>query len=144
MKKLIFISLLFLSIRINAQKYALLDTRISHPVTFANEVTTSDKMNGLFPVEKKELRRFVGALEEINKQLLTTGPMGEAKQYKIGCTTFKGLVVPAADNERLDYVITSSCDNVAISMHLSNAKRSNRSNAYFIKTWIKYIERAMK
>ena len=49
-----------------------------------------------------------------------------------------------AAGERIDYVITSTCDNVKISMHLSDAKLSNESNAFFIKTWIKYIETAKK
>lgn len=144
MKYFFLITLIFGSINIKAQKYVLLDTHIYLPVSYANTITTADKIKGLFPVEKKSLKEFINALEEINKQLAIKGHLGEAKQYKIGCTKFTGLVVPATGNDHLDYVLTSTCGNILISMHLSNAKRSNAGNAYFIKTWIKYIKSSIK
>lgn len=135
---LILVFSLFL-ISAKAQKYALLDERLANPVAYADHVTQTDKFNGLFPVEKKLLPQFIKALQEISKKLTTDGPMGYAKQYQIGCTKFKGLTVSSASGDRLDYVITSNCDNLSIAMHLSDAKSSNAANAFFINTWIKYI-----
>ena len=130
--------------QISAQKYVLLDKRIYKPVTYANTITSADKFNGFFPVEKKNLKQFVKILDEIEKKLSGGVHLGEAMQYEIGCTKFSGLTFPSATGDRLDYVLTSNCDNVVISMHLSDAKLSNHSNAFFIKTWIKYIKSFMK
>ncbi|KAA9040686.1 hypothetical protein FW778_01200 [Ginsengibacter hankyongi] len=127
-----------------AQKYALLDQHIAEPVKYANAVTTADKLDDLLPVEKKRIPEFLKALKEIESRLTSTPPFGKVKQYEIGCIKFNGSVITLAAGERIDYVITSSCDGVRISMHLSDAKLSNKSNAFFIKTWIKYIESYVK
>jgi hypothetical protein len=135
------LAIIFLvSVNCKAQKYALLDQHIAQPITYANTVTTTDKFNDLFPVEKKNMKQFVDVLKEIDSKLSSKGNMGEAKQYEVGCAKFVGRTVSLASQERLDYVLTSTCDNIKISMHLCDPKISNASNAYFIKTWIKYIE----
>lgn len=139
MKKFLLLGFSFFFIGAKAQKYALLDQRLAKPVTYSDHVTQNDKFSGLFPVEKKLLPQFISALQEIAQELSDERLIGKPKQYRIGCTTFKGLTVPSASGERLDYVITSRCDNVVISMHLSDANTSNPGNAFFIKTWIKYI-----
>jgi hypothetical protein len=140
MKYYLLAIIFFVSVNCKAQKYALLDQHIAQPVTYANTVTTKDKFNDLFPVEKKDIKQFVDVLKEIDSKLSSAGKMGEAKQYEVGCAKFVGRTVPLASQERLDYVLTSTCDNIKISMHLCDPKISNASNAYFIKTWIKYIE----
>lgn len=144
MKYFLLFTLIIGSLHIKAQKYVLLDKRIAQPVTYSNTITSADKFNGLFPVEKKTLKQFVATLEDIVKKLSIIGQLGEAKQYEIGCTRFTGLTVPFSKGDRLDYVLISTCDNVRISMHLSDAKITNASNAYFINTWIKYIKDSMK
>lgn len=126
------------------QKFALLDKRIAQPIIYTDHVTQIDKFNGFFPVEKKQLPMFLKALGEISKKLSTQGPIGEAKQYQIGCTKFTGLTITLAKGDRLDYVITSNCGDIKISMHLSDAKISNANNAFFINTWIKYIKNSGK
>ena len=83
-------------------------------------------------------------LQEIENKLSSKGALGEAKQYEIGCAKFAGRTVRLASEERLDYMLTSTCDNVKITMHLCDAKISNASNIYFIKTWIKYIQSYIK
>ena len=139
------LALLFLgTMKINAQKYVLLDKRIAQPVTYSNKVTSADKFNGLFPVEKKDIKAFIKALEEIARQLSIHGTIGEVKNYEMGCVKFTGLKIPLAKGDRLDYVLTSTCDDVKISMHLSDAKMSNENNAYFIHTWLKYIKNGVK
>lgn len=142
MRKLLVLIFTILTISGNAQKYALLDKQLAKPITYTDHVTQNDKFNKLFPVEKKLLPKFIAALEEIVGKLSSEGPIGEVKQYRIGCTTFKGLSVSSESGDKLDYVITSKCDNVIISMHLSDAHSSNSNNAFFIKTWIKYISSA--
>ena len=134
---------LFLSTS-HGQKFVLLDTKLAQPVTYSDHVTQTDKFNGIFPVEKKLLPEFMKALEEISQKLSSHEPIGNAKQYQIGCTKFKGLTVSLASGDRLDYVITSSCGGIKISMHLSDAKSGNAINAFFINTWIKYIKSSGK
>ena len=128
----------------NAQKYILLDKALSQPAFYSNKITVAEKFKGFFPVEKKEIGRFIGALEEISKRLSSKKLSGKAKQYQFGCVRFKGVEIPLASGDRLDYVLTSTCDNVKITMHLSDAKINNENNVYFINTWIKYIKNALK
>ncbi len=144
MKYFLLVFFCFGAINTNAQKYILLDEHLSQPVTYSNKVTSTDNFNDLFPVEKKILPQFIKTLEEIVAKLSAKGHLGEAKQYEMGCTKFAGLTVPLVTGDRLDYVLTSNCDNVKIIMHLSDAKISNASNAYFIETWIKYIKSYIK
>lgn len=127
-----------------SQKYILLDQHLTKPVIYTDHITTENKFNDLFPVDKKSLNLFVTALEEIAFQLKHGVHSGNAKQYKIGCLEFTGIIVPVENETRLDYVITSNCDNVKIAMHLSDAKLKNSTNAYFINTWIKYIRNTRK
>lgn len=140
MKYFLMIALFLGPVLLHAQKYVLLDKRISRPVTTTNEISSQDKFNGLFPVEKKKLKEFVNALQEIDKQLTLKGAGRTAKNFEVGCAQFTGNIVSLEKEERLDYVLNSTCDNVYISMHLCDAKISNASNSYFIKTWIKYIK----
>lgn len=144
MKYFLFFLLLFVAAKIKAQKYALLDEHFAVPVKYSNTITSNDKFNDLFPVEKKMLPQFIIILEEIERKLSSKEALGEAKQYEMGCIKFTGIIVPLATGERMDYVITSNCDNVKISMHLCDAKLKNAMNAFFIKTWIKYIQGYLK
>jgi hypothetical protein len=144
MKFFLLFFIFFAAVNCKAQKYALLDQHLAQPVTYANKVTPTDKYNELFPVEKKMLPIFIDVLQAIEDKLSTKRPFGAAKQYEVGCAKFTGITVPLASEERLDYVLTSTCDNVKISMHLCDAKISNGSNIYFIKTWIKYIQSYIK
>jgi hypothetical protein len=143
--KYFLLSFLLIGVQLtNAQKYILLDTHIAQPVGYTNTITSADKFNGLFPVEKKNIKQFIKALEEIAKSLNSTEPLAAAKQYEIGCVKFTGVIVSLAKEQRLDYVLTSTCDDIKISMHLSDAKITNRSNVYFINTWIKYIKSSIQ
>lgn len=144
MKFILLFSFLLAAFYTNAQKYVLLDKRIAQPVAYSNTITSADRFNGLFPVEKNSMKQFVNALEEIAKMLSVSGTMPKPKNYQIGCAKFTGHIVQLGTGERLDYVITSTCDNIKISMHLSDAKLRNASNAYFINTWISYIKSAGK
>jgi len=144
MKFFLLLFIFFASIDCKAQKYILLDEHLAQPVTYANTVTSANKFNDLFPVEKKLVIQFIDVLQEIENKLSSKKPLGEAKQYEVGCAKFTGITVRLVSEERLDYVLTSTCDNVKISMHLCDAKISNASNLYFIKTWIKYIQSNLK
>ncbi len=130
--------------RSDAQKYILLDKAMAQPAFYSDQLSVSEKFKGFFPVEKKELGKFIAALEEIATRLSSKKISGEAKQYQIGCTKFKGDAFPLARGERLDYVLTSNCDGVKVSMHLVDARINNENNAYFVNTWIKYIKNAVK
>ena len=127
-----------------AQKYILLDKAISQPAYYANKIHVSDRYKGFFPVEKKDLTKFLEILEEISQRLSSKKITGKVKNYKLGCIELNGIAFPLASGERLDYTLTSTCDNMKISMHLCDAKLSNGDNAYFINTWIKYIKNSQK
>lgn len=127
-----------------AQKYVLLDKAISQPAFYSNQILVSEKYRGFFPVEVQYLSKFVEALKEIAHRLSSGKITGKAKNYQFGCAELNGVAFPLASGERLDYVLTSTCDNIRISMHLCDAKLSNEDNAYFINTWIKYIKNAQK
>ena len=81
MKKLLLFILLFSAVVTKAQKYVLLDQHISEPVMYTNTVTSEDKFNGLFPVEKKLFPEFLKALEEIENKLSSKPPFGKIKEY---------------------------------------------------------------
>ena len=144
MKYVFLILILCIVNQTKAQKYILLDQAISQPAFYSNQVTVSEKYKGFFPVEKKDIPNFLKALEEISARLSADKTDGKAKNYTIGCTQFRGTAFPLSKGERLDYILTSTCGGVDVSMHLVNAKLSNEDNAYFVDTWIKYIKSAMK
>lgn len=135
---------LFLFFNCSAQKYVLLDKTMAQPAFFSNKITISEKYKDFFPVEKKELHKFIKALEQIYKRLSENKISGKAIDYHVGCTEFTGKAFPLAVGERLDYVLTSTCDNMKVTMHLVDAKFDNADNAYFLKAWIKYIKTEIK
>ena len=143
-KTLLLIFLCSVTAVTEAQKYVLLDQHIAAPVEYSNTITSADKFNDRFPVERKLVPEFLKALEDIQNKLSSKPPFGKVKDYEIGCIKFTGRAIMLATGERIDYVITSTCENVRISMHLSDAKMSNKGNAFFIKTWIQYIKSYVK
>jgi len=128
----------------HAQKYVLLDESISQPAVFRDHLTQMEKFKKFFPVEVKDVPEFVKVLQEIADRLSEKKVTGSAKNYKVGCTEFTGKVFPLASGERIDYVLTSNCDGVKVTMHLCDARLSNANNAFFVKTWIKYINSTTK
>lgn len=141
MKYLIFTSFLFFgTFKGNAQKYILLDKTMAQPTFYTNQLSMTEKYKGFLPVESKDIQKFIEALQEISKRLSSKKITGKAKQYQVGCDKFEGTVIPAASENRFDYVITSNCDGLKAYMHLCDAKLNNENNAYFINTWISYIK----
>ena len=135
---LVFILCLFF-IKINAQKYALLDKTMSIPVSYANTVTVTDQYRNLFAVEKTKINEFLVALAKIQDQLLKKN-IPESFNFYVGNTRFSGIKVSLSKEERMDVTLTTDCGNQKITMHLIDAKVSNASNAFFIKTWYGYIK----
>ncbi|HXR83992.1 MAG TPA: hypothetical protein VN722_06765 [Hanamia sp.] len=132
------------TIQSKAQKYILLDKTFSQPAFYSNTISVSEKYRGFFPVEKKNIDEFLKALEEIAERLSEKKITGKAKNYQMGCTEFKGTSLSLATGERLDYMLISTCDDIKVSLHLVDAKINKENNAYFVKTWIKYIKNALK
>lgn len=144
MKYIYFFSLIFFAAtNTSAQKYVLLDKHMANKPKFSNSVSSTDKFENYIPIEKKYLPGFVKSLEEI-ATLLSKNGKGNAKEYTFGCVKIKGQLVPLQSGNRLDYVITSSCENTNITMHISDAKMANKNNYFFINTWIKYIKNNLK
>ena len=139
MKKFLFIILLVTTYQCHAQKYILLDTKISASPFYSNKITPKDKIKGFFPVEKKDISKFLAVLEEISVEL-SAKKNARAKNYLIGCIKFRGITFNLANGPSLDYTIISTCDGIKMQMHLCDGKLSKADNAYFVNTWIKYIK----
>jgi hypothetical protein len=127
-----------------AQKYILLDESISEAAIYTNHLSELENYKKFFPLEVKDVPQFLNALNEIAQRLSEKKAKGPAKSYKVGCAQFIGKVFPLASGERIEYVVTSSCEGKSITMHLCDAKLSNADNAYFVNTWIKYIKNSVK
>ena len=134
----------FLAFMTNAQKYVLLDETISQPIIYTNHLNQMEKYKKYFPVEVKDLRQFLEVLQKIAHRLTENSLTIPAKDYNVGCAHFKGRVFPLTSGERIDYILTSNCENIKIVMHLCDAKLTNANNAYFVNTWIKYIRQNIK
>ncbi len=126
-----------------SQKYVLVDKRMSVPVSYTNTVTLEHSYKNLFPVEKDKINQFIAEVEKIGVMLSSKNKVEPFDLY-IGKTRFVGVKIPLVKEERLDVVLTSDIDGTKITMHLSDAKISNASNAYFINTWVKYIKGYLK
>ena len=145
MKYFLLIFFVLINTVCSAQKYALVDKQLSLPVIYANTMTVQDNYKGYFPVEKNKLNEFVVEVEKIGKLLNDPKkPKPETIDFNVGSTTFHGLRVPLAAEERMDIVISTDYGVSKTTMHLSDAKLSNAKNAYFINTWLKYLRSYIK
>lgn len=144
MKIIYFFAFLFSwGLKGHAQKFILLDKRMVTQPKFSNTITLQDKIHNLIPIEKKYLPELVKSLEEIS-ELLKKNNLGKPKKYEFGCDRLIGDVVHLQGGDRLDYVLTATCNNINIEMHLSDAQLENKNNLFFINTWIKYIKNNIK
>ncbi len=146
MKHFLYVGFILLSSICSAQKYVLIDKTMSLPITYSNTITTiEDNFKGYFPVEKTKINEFINEIDKIARLLSdskTKKP--EAFKFNIGSTTINGMRVPLAVEERMDVILTTNYGPSKITMHLSDAKLSNASNAYFINTWLKYLRSYLK
>ena len=144
MKYIFIILFFFAASQCKAQKYILLDEALSRPAIYTNHLTEMGKYKNSFPVELKDIPQFLSVLEKIEKRLSETKIKSKLINYKVGCSEFTGTLFMLANGERIDYIITSTCEGLKIKMHLCDAKISNADNGYFISTWIKYIKSNLK
>ena len=144
MKYFLLLTILCVSSATRAQKYILLDEAIAQPAVYTNHLTDLEKYKKFFPVEVKELPQFLEALQKIDDLLNGTNTNTTAINFKVGCAEFKGRAFKLASGTRFDYILTADCEGVKEMMHLCDAKLANANNAYFIRTWIKYIKSNMK
>ncbi len=145
MKYFLFIFFLVFTSFVYSQKYVLLDKTMAQPVAYTNTVTAQHTFNNLFVVEKAKITQFIIEIEKIAAKLADTKKaLPEAINFNLGKTKFFGVRVANTKESRVDVVLTTNCDGVSVMMHLCDPKISNGSNAYFIKTWIKYIKSSLK
>ena len=144
MKYLFIVVLISAAFVSKAQKYVLLDESISQPAVYTDHLSELNKYKKFFPIEVKDLPRFVSVLQQIVQRLKEKKLTNEVRNYTVGCAQFTGKAFPLASGERIDYVLTSTCDGKKVTMHLCDAKLSNANNAYFVETWIKYIQNNVK
>ena len=143
MKYLLLSFLVLISSLAYSQKYVLIDKKMTIPVSYTNTVTLEHSYKNLFPVEKDKINQFIAEVEKIGVMLSPKNKVEPFDLY-IGKTRFVGVKIPLVKEERLDVVLTSDMDGIKITMHLSDAKISNASNAFFINTWAKYIKGSVK
>ena len=115
------------------------------PVTYADKITVTDDYKDLFAIEKKTAPDFLKEVKIIAAMLTDKKKLKPAIiDFTVGVTHFHGIKVTIANEDRMDIVLTSDCGDVKTSMHLSEAKSSNSTNAFFINTWVKYISSYVK
>jgi len=144
MKYFFLLTILCASLITRAQKYILLDETISQPAVYTNHLSDLEKYNKFFPVEVKDLPQFLEALQKIEDLLNGKNTNTAAINFKAGCADFKGRAFKLASGTRFDYILTADCEGFKKMMHLCDAKLTNANNAYFIRTWIKYIKSNIK
>ncbi|MEO8824185.1 MAG: hypothetical protein ABI366_11505 [Ginsengibacter sp.] len=144
MKYLFILVLICTAFITKAQKYMLLDETISEPAVYTNNLSEMGKYRKYFPVEVKYLPQFLEVLQKIVNRLDEKSVTGNTKNFQVGCAQFSGRVFPLASGERIDYILTSDCEGIKVVMHLCDAKLTNANNAYFVKTWIKFIRSNIK
>ena len=146
MKKHVVIAciLILASHLVNAQKYALIEQTLSHPVRFVNTVTPQDIHHKLLPVESKFLSEFLKALQSINQDLEKKTPPNKARDFSFGCTHINGMAVALGNEKRFNYVINSNCEAMNASFLLCDAKFKNKTNSFIVSTWIKYLKANMR
>ena len=126
------------------QKYVLIDKKMSMPLAYTDNVTVEHNYKGYFAVEKTKIGQVIAEIEKIAKNLKPGGKPDDSFNFKVGNTTFTGLKIPLAKDERYDVVISTDCGQIKSFMHLSDAKITNASNAYYINTWLKYVKNNLK
>ena len=141
-----FLSLVFIFIAFlgAAQKYVLIDKKMSMPVAYTDQVTLEHNYRGYFAVEKTNVKQVIAEVEKIAQKLKSGEKVDDSFNYKIGNTTFVGLRIPLAKDERYDIVLSTDCGQVKSFMHLSDAKMTNAINTYYIHTWLKYLKNNLK
>jgi hypothetical protein len=144
MKYFLLLTILCVSLATHAQKYILLDEAIAQPAVYTNHLTDLEKYKKFSPVEVKELPQFLEVLQKIDDLLNGKNNNTAAINFKAGCADFKGRAFKLASGTRFDYILTADCEGFKKMMHLCDAKLTNANNAYFIRTWIKYIKSNMK
>lgn len=145
MKYFLFILFLVFTSFAYSQKYLLLDKTMGQPVAYTNIVTAQHTFKDLFVVEKDKINQFIIEIEKIATKLTDKkNALPNAINFNLGRTKFFGVKVNNLKEIRLDVVLTTNCDGVKVMMHLCDPQISNASNAYFIKTWIKYIKSSFK
>ena len=127
-----------------AQKYVLIDKKLLKPVEYTDNVTLEHSYRGYFAVEKSQVKQVIAQVEKIVQKLKSTNQLEDSFNFKVGSTTFTGLRIPLAKEERYDVVLSTDCGQVKSLMHLSDANISNATNVYYINTWLKYLRNNLK
>jgi len=140
MKYFLLFGFLFVTTIALSQKYVLIDKKLLKPVEYTDNVTLAHSYRGYFAVEKSQVKQIIAEVEKITQKLKNSSGLEDSFNYKVGNTSFIGLRIPLAKEERYDVVLSTDCGQVKSLMHLSDAKISNSTNVYYINTWLKYLK----
>ncbi len=117
-----------------SQKYALIDKKMSIPLSYINTVTLEHSYKNLFAVEKDKLTQFLNEVEKICSLLSNKAkPKLKPIDFFVGSTRFVGLPISLSAEKRLDVVLTTDCETTKVYMHLSDANMSNSKNVFLLK-----------
>ncbi len=144
MKYFLLLGFIFISTICTAQKYVLIDKRMNLPLAYTDNVTVEHNYKGYFAVEKTQVKHLIAEVEKIAQKLKPGQKVDDSFNFKVGNTSFVGLRIPLARDERYDVVLSTDCGELKSFMHLSDAKITNASNAYYINTWLKYLKNNLK
>src|SRR4026207_2586200 len=84
------------------QKYVLIDKKMSMPLAYTDNVTVEHNYKGYFAVEKAKIAEVIAEIEKIAQNLKPGGKPDDSFNFKVGNTTFTGLKIPLAKDERYD------------------------------------------
>ncbi len=143
-KYLITCIIILSAIQLPAQKYALIDQSLAQPLKYAHTVTAKEIQDGFIPVESNHLPALIRALELIESDLKNNTQLNSAREFRLGCTIISGETMHQARENRYSYIIRSDCNQLNASYQLCNFKFKNATNAFIVKTWIKYIRAGIK
>ncbi len=144
MKFIFFLFCHFYMLHTNAQKYILLDKRMSITPLYADTVTGIDEYKNFFAIEKSMLPAFLSTINKLC-EMITKWKGGVLDFYLGNSARFHIIKTIFKKNEvRMDVVITSDCISHKFSMHLCDARLSNSFNLFYMKAWVDYIKENTK
>ena len=144
MKYFLLIAFLFIGFIGSGQRFVLIDKKMNMPLAYTDNVTVEHNYRGYFAVEKAKVKEVIVEIEKFVQKLSAGAMADDSFNFKVGNTTFAGLKIPLAKDERYDLVLSTDCGQLKSFMHLSDAKIPNNSNVYYINTWLKYLKTGLK
>ena len=139
-QKLFILVFLICFIKINAQKYLLIDKGLYKASRLVDTVTKEDLKSGWHPILKTEIDSVLKTLDE----LVTIFKKGLKREgfieYQSESLQFEIISIPHAYGDRYDITMTSFTTAGRQSLRISSALLKNRDNQERIKNLYNYLK----